>query len=182
VSVLHPKGGDTKPAHARGGSAQLQVSACARRSRAAATGCRCVNPECGIRGAQLCNARVVGLICDPRTANPHPTLRRCPPLLPPPPLHACIPNHPRALCPRQHKLSVLKSGVPEDEMKAAIGFGELEEVHAVVRGELELIKNLGIPVFVCGRACVHRGAGGSVLCWLCRGVGTRMCWDTGCVS
>jgi len=43
----------------------------------------------------------------------------------------------------EHKLGVLKSGVPEDEMKAAIGFGELEEVHAVVRGELDLIKNLG---------------------------------------
>lgn len=44
----------------------------------------------------------------------------------------------------QHKLGVLKSGVSEDEMKQAIGFGELEEVHAVVRGELELIKKLGM--------------------------------------
>ena len=43
----------------------------------------------------------------------------------------------------EFKLSVLKSGQSEEEMKAAIGFGELEEVHAVVRGELELIKKLG---------------------------------------
>ena len=33
-------------------------------------------------------------------------------------------------------------------MKEAIGFGELEEVHAVVRGELELIKNLGMCEWV----------------------------------
>jgi len=42
-----------------------------------------------------------------------------------------------------YQLGVLKSGESEEEMKAAIGFGELEEVHGVVRGELELIKKLG---------------------------------------
>lgn len=48
-----------------------------------------------------------------------------------------------AMAKTEHKLSVLKSGKSEAEMKDAIGFGELEEVHAVVRGELELIKKLG---------------------------------------
>lgn len=43
----------------------------------------------------------------------------------------------------EHKLGVLKSGKSEDEMKEALAFGELEEVHAAVRGELELIKALG---------------------------------------
>jgi len=43
----------------------------------------------------------------------------------------------------EFKLKVLRSGKSEEEMKEEIGFGELEEVHAVVRGELELIKKLG---------------------------------------
>ncbi len=42
---------------------------------------------------------------------------------------------------------VLRSGVSEEEMIEKLDFGPLEEVMAVVRGELELIKKLGKDFF-----------------------------------
>jgi hypothetical protein len=44
-------------------------------------------------------------------------------------------------------VQVLRSGVSEEEMIEKLDFGPLEEVMAVVRGELELIKKLGKDFF-----------------------------------
>ena len=42
---------------------------------------------------------------------------------------------------------VLESGKSKEEMEAEFAYGPLEEVHAAVRGELELIKTLGKDFF-----------------------------------